>query len=127
MPLVFVLARDWTLRTAVRAELGERGIQALGMDSPDDAGRVIAAGQMPAAIVLEGTSELVTHPAIRELISRVPTVWIASRTERIPETAGPPKRRGPARQPVGIVLYRPVSVGEIVSRVLDLLEKGQAA
>src|ERR1700730_13194111 len=39
MAIVFVIARDWTLRTPVRAELRELGIDALGMESPEDVGR----------------------------------------------------------------------------------------
>jgi hypothetical protein len=84
MPVVFVLARDWTLRTAVRAKPREIGIDALGMDSPDDVGRRIAAGQTPIAIVLKATSDFVSHSAIQDIVSRVPTIWIAPRTERIP-------------------------------------------
>lgn len=129
MPSVFVLAHDWTLRTAVRAELRERGIEALGMDSAEDAGRVIAGGQTPSALVLEGAAEFVANPAIRNLMSRVPTVLIASRTEKIPPPSGDfgetaTESKGQFR---GVLLYRPVQVGEIVARVLDLLRRGQAA
>lgn len=129
MPVVFVLARDWTLRTAVRAELREIGIEALGMDSPDDVGRHLASGQMPAAIVLEAIGDFVSHPAIQDLVSRVPTIWIASRTERIPLPL-PGKELGtgdyrPARG--GALIYRPVRIRDIVSRVQDILRKGQAA
>lgn len=145
MPFAFVLARDWTLRTAVRAELRERGIDALGMDSPDDAGHAIAAGQFPSAVVVECIPQFASNPAIQNLIARVPTVWIASRTEKILEAApssasadaqhepagsGPPAssvHRDTPRRHVGVVLYRPVRIGEIVSAVLDLLRKGQAA
>lgn len=123
MPVVFVIARDWLLRTAVRAELRERGIDALGMDSADDAGRALASGQLPAVIVLEGTAELASNPELQNLVSQVPTILIASRTERIllpPVNPGAQPRRG-------AVLYRPIQVGEIVSRVLRLLEKGHLA
>ena len=41
MPVVFVVARDWTLRMGVRAELRELGIEALGMESAEDAGRAL--------------------------------------------------------------------------------------
>jgi hypothetical protein len=119
MPLVFVLAEDWKLRSAVRAELRERGVRALGMDSADAAGRAIAQGETPAAIVLEGTATLVADPAVQQLVSRIPTVLIASRTETIPFSSSPRRRGG--------VFYRPVLVGEIVSAVLELLEKGEAA
>jgi hypothetical protein len=123
MPLVFVIARDWTLRTSVRAELRERGIDALGMDSPDDVGKAIASNHMPAVVVLEVTAGLASSPSILKLISSVPTVLIASRTERIPAGLGeegmPPL--------YGALLYRPVRVQEIVSRVLDLLQEHHAA
>jgi DNA-binding response OmpR family regulator len=121
MPLVFVVAEDWKLRSAVRAELRERGIDALGMDSADAAGRAIAQAQMPAAVVLEGVTAFLVSPAIQQLISRIPTVLIASRTEKIPLTCD---NMGTGR---GAVLYRPVLVGEIVSRVIELLRKGEAA
>jgi hypothetical protein len=127
MLVVFVLARDWTMRTAVRAELRERGIEALGMDSPDDAGRALARGQFPSAVVLEGTSEFASHAAIQNLTARVPTVWIASRTEKIPEPTARPTHGDAPRQHTGVVLYRPVRIDEIVSSVLDLLRHGQAA
>jgi hypothetical protein len=123
MPLVFVIARDWALRTSVRAELRERGVDALGIDSPDDVGKAIASNQMPAVIVLEGTADLASNSSIQELVFRVPTVLIASRTERIPLVSS--EERG--RRLHGTVLYRPVRVGEIVFRVLELLQKHHTA
>src|SRR5260370_11161601 len=80
MPVVFVIARDWTMRTAVRAELREMGIDALGMDSADDAGRAIASGRLPNVVVLEATNELLGNPGIQNLLQRVPAILIASRT-----------------------------------------------
>ena len=126
MPVVFVLARDWTLRMAVRAELRELGIVALGMDSPEDAGRALAEGQVPAVVVAEVIPSLISHPAIRDLIARVPSILIASRTEKIPFPAASPGDPGAAKIQ-GTVLYRPVRIEEIVSRVRELLAKGQAA
>jgi len=115
MPVVFVIARDWALRAGVRAELRERGVEALGMDSPADAGRAIASGQLPAVVVLEAIPELAGNPAVRKLVESVPTVLIASRTETVP------------LPPVDTVFYRPVSVGEIVARVRRLTARGHAA
>jgi len=115
MPIVFVIARDWTLRTSVRAELRERGIDALGMESGDEAGRFIAAGQMPAVVVMEAIPEVAANPAIQQLVGRVPTIVIASRTETVP------------LPPVDTVLYRPVRIGEIIVRVEELLRRGHAA
>ena len=115
MPIVFVIALDWTLRAAVRAELLERRIQALGMEEADGPGRAIAAGNIPAAVVLEAVNPIATSTGIQELARRVPTVLIASRTETIP------------LPPVAALLYRPVLIGEIVARVCELLQRGYAA
>jgi hypothetical protein len=103
------------MRTAVRAELRELGIDALGMDSADDTGRAIASGSLPNVVVLEATAELLGDPRIRNLVQRVPAVLIASRTVRVslPDT--------PA------VLYRPVRIAEIVARVSELLARNHAA
>lgn len=115
MPVVFVIARDWTLRTGVRAELRERGIDALGMDTPADAGRALASGQLPAVVVVEAVPEIAGDPAIQKLVERVPTILIASRTETIP------------LPPVDTVFYRPVRIGEIVTRVQEVIARGHAA
>ncbi|MFY9802417.1 MAG: hypothetical protein WA211_13970 [Candidatus Acidiferrales bacterium] len=115
MPIVFIIARDWTLRAGLRAELRERGIDALGMDSAEDAGRSLAEGQMPAVVVLEAVAEFSGDAAIQSLVKRVPTLLIASRTENVP------------LPPVAAVFYRPVRIGEIVTRVLDLLKTGHPA
>jgi hypothetical protein len=115
MPVVFVVASDWTLRSAIRAELRELGIEALGMETADDLGRAIAAGEMPAVIVLEGAAPLALHPAIQKSVRTVPTVLIASRTETIP------------LPPVTRVFYRPVRIGEIAAAVRELLQGGQPA
>jgi DNA-binding response OmpR family regulator len=111
MPTVFVVAQDWMLRAGVRAELREKGIEALGMETIEDAARAIAAGQMPSAIVLESGAEGTHNTAAGQLARGVPTLVIASHVKQneIPATAA-------------AVLYRPASVGEIVARVLELLK-----
>lgn len=125
MPVVFVIARDWKLRTAVGAELREIGIDAVGIDAADDGRQLIGCGTIPAAIVLEATGDLVSDPAIHSLVCRIPTIWIASRTEKIPfPLAGSGQ---PANSSPGALLYQPVRIGEIVARVRDILQKGQAA
>jgi hypothetical protein len=115
MPIMYVVATDWKLRTAVRAELRERGIDALGMESADDLGRALGRGETPAAIVLEATAELAGDPAIRSLVMRVPTVVVASRVETVPL----PK--------VAAVFYKPVRIGEIVDTVSEILARGEVA
>jgi hypothetical protein len=120
MALVFVIARDWTLRTAFRAELRELGVDALGMESAEDVGRAIASGQMPQAVVLEAAAEITADAAVQKLISRVPTVLIASRTEKVPL---PPA----SIEGVIEVFYRPVRIADIVSRMRELLARGASA
>ena len=115
MPVVFVIATDWKLRAAVRAELRERGIDVLGMDTAEDIGRALAGGAVPAVVVLEANAELAGDPAIQGLVARVPTVLVASRTETV------------ALPRVAAVFYRPVRIGEIVEKVNELLARGQAA
>jgi hypothetical protein len=115
MAIVYVVATDWKLRTAVRAELRERGIEALGMVSADDVGRALARGEMPSAAVLEATAELAGDPAIQNLATRVPTVLVASRVETVPL----PK--------VAAVFYKPLRIREIVEKVSEILARGHAA
>jgi DNA-binding response OmpR family regulator len=114
VPTVFVIATDWTLRAAVRAELRELGIDALGMDSADAAGRALADNQTPSAVVLEAAADLAGNPTIQNLVKRVPTVLIVSRTEALP------------LPPAAAVLYRPVTIREIVDQVRALIARGHA-
>jgi DNA-binding response OmpR family regulator len=114
MPTVFVIARDWMLRAGVRAELREQAIDALGMDSLEQAGQALASGEMPAALVIEAVPEVVADPALEPLVKRVPTVLVASRTLAV-------------TLPVDTVLYRPIRIGEIVRRVTELIRRGHAA
>ena len=115
MAIVYVIATEWKLRTAVRAELRERGIEALGMESADDVGRALAGSEMPGAVVLEATAELAGDPAVQSLVTRVPTVLVASRVETVPL----PK--------VAAVFYKPVRIGEIVDKVNEILAQGGVA
>lgn len=115
MPVVFVVASDWTLRTAIRAELRELGFEALGMEAADEVGRALASGEMPSAVVLEGTAQLAGDPAIGKLVEAVPTVLVGSRTERLELPR------------VVAVFYRPVRVRELIAKVRELVQKGQAA
>jgi DNA-binding response OmpR family regulator len=112
--VVYVIAPDWTMRTAVRAELREMGIEALGMDSAEDAGRAMASGTLPNVVVLEATEEFLGDIRIQNLVRRFPAVMIASRTVKVslPDTAD--------------VLYRPVRIAEIVARVTELLARDAA-
>jgi DNA-binding response OmpR family regulator len=113
MPTVFVIGEDWTLRSLVRAELRERGIEALGMASPAEAAQAIATGTVPSAVVLDATPLVGTASALEFLLRSVPVLVVT-----LPGAPAPPW--------AAAVLFKPVQVGEIVSRVEDLL-KGLAA
>lgn len=108
MPVVFVIAHDWNLRAMVRAELREKGIQAMGMESAAEAGACIASGTIPSVVVLEATQRV--EPAMESLARGVPFVVVASAVELVDWP-------GATR-----LLHRPVRVGEIVAAVLEILE-----
>ncbi len=110
MPTVFVIAKDWMLRSGVRAELRERGVEAVGMDGVADAEQAIADGAMPAAVVLDADDAQAAAPAAEAIARRIPTLLIGSRVTAV------------APNHAAAVLARPITVGEVVARVLKLLE-----
>ncbi len=109
MPVVYVIGEDWTLRAGVRAELRERGIDALGMETAADAGNALAAGQLPSVMVLDANSKAASDPAIQTLAARVPAVVIASRAP------------APCVLSAAKTFFRPVQIREIVAAVFELL------
>ena len=113
MATVFVIGEDWHLRSLVRAQLREHGIEALGMESADDAGRAIAAGAMPSAVVLDLTALRGNVAALEPLAKRVPVLVVTSPGASAPVWAAES-------------LTRPVTVGDVVARVESIL-KGMAA
>lgn len=110
MPTIFVVSGDWTLRTSVRAELRQAGVEALGMESADDLARAVAQGITPSAVVLDAGLGDSAGSCLANLARRVPVVVVASRTESAPALEG-----------AAAVLYRPVRIGEIVARVQQIL------
>lgn len=110
MPTVFVISDEWMLRAGVRAELREKGIKALGMESAEDVGRAIANSEFPQALVIDGHANAASDPAVQELAVRVPAVVIAPRTTTI--------SLGSAAK----VLFRPVQISEIVATVISLVK-----
>jgi hypothetical protein len=111
MPVVFVVSGEWDLRGAVRAELREAGIEALGMETVEDMARMIAGGIAPALVVLDGAQlhRPETRQALQDLSSRLPMLVIDSRLN--------PASPLPRAQ----TFLRPVQVKEIVARVLGML------
>lgn len=111
MPVVLIVSNDWNLRGAVRAELREMGIPALGMETVGDMAGIIAGGIAPAVVVIDGAElhKPETGPALEKLSSRLPVLVIDSRLNRAPPLPG-------AR-----IMLKPVQVKEIVSRVREML------
>lgn len=111
MPVVFIVSRQWDLRGAVRAELREAGIAALGMETIDDMAKAIAGGIAPELVVLDGDylHDPLKRQPLQNLASHVPVLVIDSRTTPAPPLLG------------AQFLSRPVQVREIVARVLARL------
>lgn len=112
MQVVFVIASDWKLRVLVRAELRERGIDALGVRNADEVGSYIASGSVPSAVVFEASGRI--DPGLELLARRIPFVVVASAVEA---QVWPRAAR---------LLRRPVQVAEVVAAVLDVL-RGESA
>jgi hypothetical protein len=111
MPVVFIVSGEWDLRGAVRAELREAGIEALGMETVEDMAQTIAGGIAPALVVLDGAQlhRPETRQALQNLSSRMPMLVIDSRLN--------PASPLPGAQ----TIFRPVQVKGIVARVLGML------
>jgi len=111
MPVVFIVSGEWDLRGAVRAELREAGIEALGMETVEDMARMISGGIALALVVLDGAQlgGPETREALQNLSSRLPLLVIDSRLNPAPPL------------PNAHTILRPVQVKEIVARVLEML------
>src|SRR5207302_872287 len=111
MPVVFIVSGEWDLRGAVRAELREAGIEALGLETVDDMAQMIAGGIAPGLVVLDG--EQLRRPearhALENLSSRLPVLVVDSRLSPAPPLPG------------AKTILRPVQVKEIVARVVGML------
>jgi DNA-binding response OmpR family regulator len=114
MPTVFVIGDDWHLRANVRAELREQGIEALGMETLDAAEQALAQGSVPDAIVADASSGRIDGTRLAALARHAPLIVVATRTAA-----------APASDSAAAILWRPVSVGEVVEQILHFL-KGQA-
>lgn len=115
MPTVFIIGEDWKLRGAVRAELLEQGIEALGFASLGDAARHAEAGAGPDLVVLDAPTANVSSPAAASLTRNAALLAVVSGISDTPQL--PPR---------AVVMRRPVRVSEIVLCVRQMLE-GQAA
>jgi len=111
MPVVFIVSGAWDLRGAVRAELREAGIEALGLETVEDMAQTMARGVAPSLVVLDGSQlhKTETLQALQNLSSRLPFLVVDSRLNPAPPLPG------------AKTILRPVQVKEIVTRVMAML------
>ncbi len=117
MPVVFIVSSEWDLRGAIRAELREAGIDALGIESVANMAATIAGGVAPSLVVLDG-SELhdpEAHQALEHLTARIPFLVVDSRLNPAPPLPG------------AKTVFRPIQVKEIVNLVLAMLSQKSAS
>jgi DNA-binding NtrC family response regulator len=121
MPEVFVVSSDWILRAALRAELLEAGLRARGMQSLSSVSAAFAGGEIPAVVVLDAA--MVETPGDETSIAnlaRHSCMLVVTSHVQLPSGSAEWMRSAAA------VLHRPVRIGEIVTRVKEIV-KGQAA
>lgn len=116
MPTVFIIGEDWKLRGALRAELLEQGIEALGFASLGDAARHAEASAGPDLVVLDASTAIPDDPVAAASLTRHAALLAV--VSGISDT--------PQLPPHAVLMRRPVRVSEIVLRVRQMLE-GQAA
>lgn len=118
MTQICIVGRDWKFRALVRAELREQGYEALGLETLDEVGKAVAAGELsPAAIVFD-LSETDDRDrdlsTLRSLALSLPVILIASHSN-LPDSSTVPASV--------TTLFRPLTVADIVSHVRARMEK----
>ncbi len=109
MPIVFLISEDWMLRTGLRAELREAGIEAMGFENANDALSAMNGEIVPTLVVLDSTSA--QDPALTQFSRSIPRLLVAPRTEPAPHSDASTT-----------VVFRPVSIGDLTARVKQLLQ-----
>jgi DNA-binding response OmpR family regulator len=107
VPVVFIVSDEWDLRGAVRAELRESGVEALGFETVDDMAKTIARGIAPQLVLLDGAllHQELARRELANLASHLPVLIVDSRLNPAPPLAN------------AEVIFRPVQIVEIVARV----------
>ena len=118
MARLVLVARDWTTRALLRAQLLEEGVEVEAYESLEDALQALVPS-LPALLVADLTASNDPEADIHHLASwvkRVPTWIIASRSSR---AAADLEGHGCER-----IFFRPVDVGELVSLIKQRLLLG---
>lgn len=107
--MIFIIGRDWKFRALLRAELLEKGLDAMGLESLEEAGRLVAAGTLPRLTVFDATD----YDPSRDL-NRLLALGKSGGLLLIvsPSTLLPQELSG------ATTLSRPIAVGTIVEEIL---------
>jgi hypothetical protein len=94
-----------------RAELREANIEALGMQGMRDMADALTQGVEPSSILVDGMElkDATARRVLKDLARTVPILIVDSRTEPAPDLPG------------AEILWRPLRVQDVVSRVLEKL------
>ncbi len=110
--IVFIIGRDWKFRALLRAELMEKGFEAMGFESLDEAGQLLASGTLPRLTVFDMTD----YDAARDLAG----LLAFSKSGRLLLLVSPgmmlPQELCPA-----MTITRPVAIGTIVGEITRCL------
>ena len=113
MKQVFLVGKDWKARALLRAQLLEEGLEVEAHETAGDALKSLERqAYLPALLIADLSASDNPNAEVNQLASRadhIPIWIIASRTLHV---QGALERRG-----FEAVVFRPVDVGELVSRI----------
>ncbi len=106
--IVFIIGRDWKFRALLRAELLEKGLEAMGVGSLDEAGQLLASGAPPRVTVFD----MADFDAARDLGCLLALAQSGRLLLLISPGMEPPQELCAAT-----ILARPVAIGTIVEEI----------
>lgn len=111
-----LVSRNLQTRSYIRAQLIEEGIEVSAFISLDDARHWMFVGGRVPGLVLVDMWRMPLEPEfinwMKDLSDRAPLLFLTGARQRLP----------PAIQGLGDAIRRPVSVGQVVSRVRSTLD-----
>lgn len=110
--IVFIIGRDWKFRALLRAELLEKGLEAMGFESLDEAGQLVGSGTLPHLTVFDVTD----YDAGRDL-DRLLALGKSGRLLLLVS----PGTKLPQELSVAATLSRPVTIGTVVEEITRCL------
>lgn len=111
MATVLVISADWMLRSGLRAELREQGIETLGFATVGDAALAVDAEHRPSMIVVEASEYPLAARWRACLHGHTPILVVASALEPTPKLENADQ-----------LLTRPVRIGDVAAKIQSLLK-----